>query len=33
MLIENLDNANNIGNLKLWNPLIDILAKEIPLLN
>lgn len=26
MLIENLDNANNIENLKLWQPLIDLLA-------
>ncbi|AET38967.1 Hsp70 nucleotide exchange factor FES1 Ecym_3484 [Eremothecium cymbalariae DBVPG len=25
MLIENLDNANNIENLKLWGPLIEIL--------
>ncbi|RCK58055.1 Hsp70 nucleotide exchange factor FES1 [Candida viswanathii] len=26
MLIENLDNANNIGNLNLWDPLNKILA-------
>lgn len=26
MLIENLDNANNIGNLKLWPPLISQLS-------
>lgn len=28
MLIENLDNANNIGNLKLWEPLNQILADK-----
>ncbi|ODV63841.1 Hsp70 nucleotide exchange factor FES1 [Ascoidea rubescens DSM 1968] len=29
MLIENLDNANNIQNLKLWDPLLNLLnAKE-----
>ena len=27
MLIENLDNANNIENLKLWEPLLDILVE------
>lgn len=26
MLIENLDNANNIENLKLWDPILEILA-------
>lgn len=25
MLIENMDNANNIENLKLWNPLLQLL--------
>ncbi|KAK5782276.1 Hsp70 nucleotide exchange factor FES1 PWA37_005273 [Arxiozyma heterogenica] len=28
MLIENLDNANNIENLKLWDPLLKILEDE-----
>ncbi|CAI6495674.1 AAB_G0003160.mRNA.1.CDS.1 [Saccharomyces cerevisiae] len=27
MLIENLDNANNIENLKLWEPLLDVLVQ------
>lgn len=28
MLIENLDNANNIENLKLWEPLISVLKSD-----
>ncbi|CCF59203.1 hypothetical protein KAFR_0G01690 [Kazachstania africana CBS 2517] len=28
MLIENLDNANNIENLKLWDPLLEVLSFE-----
>ncbi|CAI5760597.1 unnamed protein product [Candida verbasci] len=28
MLIENLDNANNIENLKLWLPLLNILGND-----
>ncbi|ODV98560.1 hypothetical protein PACTADRAFT_1030 [Pachysolen tannophilus NRRL Y-2460] len=28
MLIENLDNANNIENLKLWKPLIELLRSN-----
>ncbi|CEP63849.1 Hsp70 nucleotide exchange factor FES1 LALA0_S09e03884g [Lachancea lanzarotensis] len=30
MLIENLDNANNIENLKLWEPLIGVLQSPEP---
>ncbi|SCU94302.1 LANO_0E06348g1_1 [Lachancea nothofagi CBS 11611] len=30
MLIENLDNANNIENLKLWEPLIGLLKSPEP---
>ena len=30
MLIENLDNANNIENLKLWEPLISVLDDPEP---
>ncbi|EMG45726.1 FES1 Hsp70 nucleotide exchange factor FES1 [Candida maltosa Xu316] len=28
MLVENLDNANNIGNLKLWGPLVKLLSDD-----
>lgn len=28
MLIENLDNANNIENLKLWDPLLKVLSDD-----
>lgn len=28
MLIENLDNANNLENMKLWDPILDILEYE-----
>ncbi|CCH59092.1 hypothetical protein TBLA_0B02500 [Henningerozyma blattae CBS 6284] len=28
MLIENLDNANNIENMKMWEPLINLLVEE-----
>lgn len=30
MLIENLDNANNIGNLKLWGKIVDLLNDDVP---
>lgn len=30
MLIENMDNANNIENLGLWHPIVDLLKNEVP---
>ncbi|KAI5968581.1 FES1 [Candida margitis] len=30
MLIENMDNANNIENLGLWHPLVDLLKPDVP---
>ncbi|KAI5964526.1 FES1 [Candida theae] len=30
MLIENMDNANNIENLGLWHPLVDLLNNDVP---
>ncbi|KAI3402908.1 FES1 [Candida oxycetoniae] len=30
MLVENLDNANNIGNLGLWNKIIELLQESEP---
>lgn len=30
MLIENMDNANNIENLGLWHPIVDLLKSDVP---
>lgn len=30
MLIENMDNANNIENLGLWHPIVDLLKNDVP---
>lgn len=30
MLIENMDNANNIENLGLWHPIVDLLKSGVP---